>query len=52
MSSPPGPLDEIRRDGSPVAFTTETIKGVQYARFAAAGACVGVLRRLSTYSNG
>ena len=32
-ASAAGPLTGITRDGSPVAFTTETIKGVEYAVF-------------------
>jgi hypothetical protein len=40
IAGPSGPLTSISCGGSPVTFTTQTIKGIQYAMFAAqAGTC-------------
>ena len=38
VQGPMGTLTAITRDGSPVSYTTQTIKGVQYAMFTAATA--------------
>ena len=35
-STPDGPITGLTRDGSPVPFTVEVVKGIEYARFDAA----------------
>ncbi len=35
-STPDGPITGLTRDGSPVLFTVEVVKGIEYARFDAA----------------